>query len=36
MSCARDGLSGTNFETKDKRIVVEGTAWQWLAEGYSA
>lgn len=37
MFCARgESLSGTNSETKDKRVVVEGTPWQWLAEGHSA
>lgn len=37
MSCARvESLSGTNFETKDKRVVVEGTPWQWQAMGHSA
>lgn len=30
-------LSGTNFETKDKRIVVESTPWHgWQRDGHSA
>lgn len=29
MSCARgESLSGTTFETNDKKIVVEDTPWQ--------